>query len=106
MQRDNDLAYRMIAEREGSTVKVERESPLIIVAKARIWASDLLEACRDLTLRNVERHGFASRVTVTQGDLFAPGIEERMSAQRDRRRGARIGHARGECVAEARMTRD
>jgi hypothetical protein len=30
----------MIAEREGSTVKVERESPLIIVAKARIWASE------------------------------------------------------------------
>jgi hypothetical protein len=40
MQRDNDLAYRMIAEREGETVKVERESPLIMVAKARIWASE------------------------------------------------------------------
>jgi release factor glutamine methyltransferase len=43
--------------------------------EARIWASDLLEACRDLTLRNVERHGFSSRVTVTQGDLFAPLAE-------------------------------
>ena len=30
----------MVAEREGSTVKVERESPLIIVAKARIWISE------------------------------------------------------------------
>ena len=40
MQRDHDLAYRMIAEREGETVKVERESPLIMVAKARIWASE------------------------------------------------------------------
>jgi hypothetical protein len=30
----------MIAEREGETVKVERESPLIMVAKARIWASE------------------------------------------------------------------
>jgi hypothetical protein len=34
------LAYRMVAEREGSTVSVERESPLIMVAKARIWASE------------------------------------------------------------------
>jgi hypothetical protein len=34
------MAYRMIAEREGETVKVERESPLIMVAKARIWASE------------------------------------------------------------------
>jgi hypothetical protein len=30
----------MIAEREGETVKVERESPLIMVAKARVWASE------------------------------------------------------------------
>jgi len=30
----------MVAEREGSTVSVERESPLIMVAKARIWASE------------------------------------------------------------------
>jgi hypothetical protein len=34
------LAYRMVAEREGSTVSVERESQLIIVAKARIWVSE------------------------------------------------------------------
>jgi len=34
------LAYRMVAERDGSTVKVERESPLIMVAKARVWASE------------------------------------------------------------------
>ena len=34
------MVYRMTAEREGSTVKVERESPHIIVAKARIWASE------------------------------------------------------------------
>jgi hypothetical protein len=40
MQRNHILAYRMTAEREGSTVKVERESPLIIIAKARIWASE------------------------------------------------------------------
>jgi hypothetical protein len=34
------LAYRMVAERDGSTVCVERESLLIMVAKARIWASE------------------------------------------------------------------
>jgi hypothetical protein len=30
----------MIAERENESVKVERESRLLIVAKARIWASE------------------------------------------------------------------
>jgi hypothetical protein len=30
----------MIAERENETVKVERNSSLIIVAKAKIWASE------------------------------------------------------------------
>jgi hypothetical protein len=34
------LAYRMIAERENEKVNVERESRLLIVAKARIWASE------------------------------------------------------------------
>ncbi len=40
MQRDESLAYRMVAERGGETVKVERESSLVISAKARIWASE------------------------------------------------------------------
>jgi hypothetical protein len=30
----------MIAERENETVKIERKSSLLIVAKARIWASE------------------------------------------------------------------
>jgi hypothetical protein len=30
----------MIAERENDSVKVERESRLLIAAKARIWASE------------------------------------------------------------------
>jgi hypothetical protein len=30
----------MIAERDGSVVKMERESALMIVAKARVWASE------------------------------------------------------------------
>lgn len=34
------LAYSMIAERDNETVKVERTSSLIIVAKARVWASE------------------------------------------------------------------
>jgi hypothetical protein len=34
------LAYKMIAERDNETVKVERESSFVIVAKARIWASE------------------------------------------------------------------
>src|SRR5882757_8515185 len=35
-----ELAYKMIAERDNETVKIERESSLVIVAKARIWASE------------------------------------------------------------------
>jgi hypothetical protein len=34
------LAYQMIAERDNETVKIERTSTLVIVAKARIWASE------------------------------------------------------------------
>jgi hypothetical protein len=34
------LVYKMIAERDNETVKIERQSSLIIVAKARVWASE------------------------------------------------------------------
>jgi hypothetical protein len=34
------LAYRMIAKRDNDTVKAERESRSVIVAKAKIWASE------------------------------------------------------------------
>ena len=34
------MAYQMIAERDNETVKIERTSTLVIVAKARIWASE------------------------------------------------------------------
>jgi hypothetical protein len=37
---DIELAYQMIAERDNETVKIERTSTLVIVAKARIWASE------------------------------------------------------------------
>jgi hypothetical protein len=37
---DTGLAYKMIAERDNETVTIERTSTLVIVAKARIWASE------------------------------------------------------------------
>jgi len=37
--RGQELAYRMIAERENETVKVERQSRLMIGFKAKIFAS-------------------------------------------------------------------
>jgi release factor glutamine methyltransferase len=38
---------------------------------ARIWASDLTDACVSLARRNVEYTGVADRVKVVQGDLFS-----------------------------------
>ena len=37
---DIELTYKMVAERDNETVKIERTSTLVIVAKARIWASE------------------------------------------------------------------
>ena len=34
------MAYKMIAERDNETVRIERESTLLIVAKAKVWASE------------------------------------------------------------------
>ena len=42
------------------------------VPAARIWASDLTDACVETARRNVAEHGLLARVTVLQGDLFAP----------------------------------
>ena len=39
---------------------------------AEVWASDLMEDCATLTLRNSERLGLSGRVHVTSGDLFEP----------------------------------
>ena len=33
------MAYKMIAERDNEKIKIERRSSLVIVAKARVWAS-------------------------------------------------------------------
>jgi release factor glutamine methyltransferase len=40
------------------------------VPTARIWASDLTDACFEATRRNIAHHGLADRVSVSQGDLF------------------------------------
>ncbi len=42
------------------------------VPKASVWASDLMEDCALLALRNIHSLGFEGRVHVTFGDLFAP----------------------------------
>jgi hypothetical protein len=34
------MAYRIVAERKGETVKMDRNSALVAVAKARVWASE------------------------------------------------------------------
>jgi release factor glutamine methyltransferase len=38
---------------------------------ARVWASDVTEACVSLARRNAAHTGVADRVTVVQGDLFS-----------------------------------
>ena len=38
---------------------------------ARVWASDLTDACVSVAKRNVVHTGVADRVTVVQGDLFS-----------------------------------
>ena len=34
------MAYRIVAERENETVRMDRVSSLMAVAKARVWASE------------------------------------------------------------------
>ena len=34
------MAYRIVAERENETVRMDRMSSLIAMAKARVWASE------------------------------------------------------------------
>lgn len=58
------MVYKMIAERENETVKCERVSSLIVVAKARVWASEGWD------------------VTIADGDgkVFAPSEFENLLA--------------------------
>ena len=34
------MAYRIVAERENETVRMDRASSLLAIAKARVWASE------------------------------------------------------------------
>jgi hypothetical protein len=34
------MAYRIVAERKDETVRMDRSSMLVAVAKARVWASE------------------------------------------------------------------
>jgi hypothetical protein len=64
VSRGTALAYKMIAERDNETVKIEKESCLIIVAKARIWASE----------------GWQVVITDADGKSYAPAEFDRLLA--------------------------
>jgi release factor glutamine methyltransferase len=49
------------------------------VPNARVFASDLTDGCFELASRNVVHLGLAERVSVHQGDLFAP-LDEHLEA--------------------------
>ena len=55
------MAYKMIAERGNETVKSERTSSLITVARARVWASE----------------GWQVTITNDEGKVFAPAEFEK-----------------------------
>ena len=58
------MAYKMIAERGNETVKSERTSSLITVARARVWASE----------------GWQVTITDEAGKVFAPAEFEDLLA--------------------------
>ncbi len=58
------MVYKMIAERENEKVRIERSSSLLIVAKARIWASE----------------GWQVVVTDSEGKSYAPAEFDRLLA--------------------------
>jgi hypothetical protein len=62
--RGTALAYKMIAERDDETVKIEQASSLIIAAKARIWASE----------------GWQVVITDADGNSYAPAEFDRLFA--------------------------
>jgi hypothetical protein len=58
------LAYKMIAERDNEKIKIERTSSLVIVAKARVWASE----------------GWKVVITDADGKSYAPADFDRLLA--------------------------
>lgn len=61
---ERGLAYKMIAERDNEKVKIERDSSLLIVAKARVWASE----------------GWQVVITDADGQSYAPSEFDRLLA--------------------------
>lgn len=59
-----ELAYKMIAERDNTTVRVERQSSLLIVAKAKVWVSE----------------GWQVVITDTDGKTYAPADFDQLLA--------------------------
>ena len=59
------MAYKMVAEREDETVRNERNSALVILANARVWASE----------------GWRVTITATDGNEFDPAGFEKLLEQ-------------------------
>jgi hypothetical protein len=59
-----ELAYKMIAERDNTTVRVERQSSLLIVAKAKVWVSE----------------GWQVVITDAEGRTYAPADFDQLVA--------------------------
>ena len=57
------MAYRIVAERENETVRMDRMSSLMAVAKARVWASE----------------GWDVTIIVRDEDESAPAETDRLS---------------------------
>lgn len=58
------MAYQIVATRENETVKCERDSVLIAIAKARVWASE----------------GWQVSVTDAEGKTLEPAEFDRLLA--------------------------
>ncbi len=63
------MVYKMIAERGNETVKSERISSLITMARARVWASE----------------GWQVTITNDEGKVFAPAEFENLLAAQSAR---------------------
>ena len=56
------MAYRIVAERDNETVRMDRMSSLMAVAKARVWASE----------------GWEVTIIVRDEDELAPAESDRL----------------------------
>jgi hypothetical protein len=62
--RGDSMAYKITAERDTETVKSERTSRIVAVAKARVWASE----------------GWQVTITTEDGQVFAPAAFDTLLA--------------------------